>query len=126
MCFKPSQPQRIISELKTNSSLSPSYSVQKSLNHGSLFLKPQLSVKYFTKKPTQHTPCHRTHQFLSESQIYIHNFKMPIQINSNTCFGAYSYFAGTQHGNLHQLSVTMSRVTYFILRAKTRTNVSHS
>ena len=23
---------------------------------------------------------------------------------------------GTQHGHLHQLSVTMSRVTYFILR----------
>ena len=43
-----------------------------------------------------------------------------------TCFGAYLYFAETQHGNLHQLSVTMSRVTYLILRAYTATGVSHS
>ena len=33
---------------------------------------------------------------------------------------------GTQHGNLHQLSVAMSRVSYLILRAHTGTNVSHS
>ena len=32
-----------------------------------------------------------------------------------TCFGADLYSAGTQHGNLHQLSVTMSRLTFFIL-----------
>ena len=32
-----------------------------------------------------------------------------------TCFGAYLYSAGIQHRNLHQLSVTMSRVTCFIL-----------
>ena len=31
----------------------------------------------------------------------------------------------TQHGNLHRLSVTMSRVTYFILRAHTGSGVSH-
>ena len=33
---------------------------------------------------------------------------------------------GTQWGNLHQLSEMMSRVTYFILWAHTRTSVSHS
>ena len=32
-CFEPSQPQRIISGLKTNFNLSPSYSAQKSSNH---------------------------------------------------------------------------------------------
>ena len=36
------------------------------------------------------------------------------------------YSAGTQHGSLHQLSVTMIRVTYFVLRAHTGTGVSHS
>ena len=41
---------------------------------------------------------------------------------------AYFYSAGTQHRNLHQLpvSVTMSKVTYFILRANIGTHVSHS
>ena len=43
---------------------------------------------------------------------------MLTQKNNNACFGACLYSAGTQHGNLHQLSVTMSRGTYFILRAK--------
>ena len=34
---------------------------------------------------------------------------------------------GTQHGNLHQLLlVTMSKVTYFILRVHTGTVVSHN
>ena len=33
---------------------------------------------------------------------------------------------GTQHKNLHQMSVTMSRVTHFILRADTGTCISHS
>ena len=32
-------------------------------------------------------------------------------IHNNTCFGAYLYSVGIQHGNLHQLSVTTSRVT---------------
>ena len=43
-----------------------------------------------------------------------------------TCIGAYLYSAGTQHRNLHQLSVTMNRVTCSILRAHTETGVSHS
>ena len=33
-------------------------------------------------------------------------------------------FAGTQHGNLHQLPVTMSKVTHFILRGYTGTCIS--
>ena len=33
---------------------------------------------------------------------------------------------GTQHGNRHQLSVTLGRVTYIILRAHTGTGVRHS
>ena len=51
---------------------------------------------------------------------------MPTQKSNNVCFAAYLYFAGTRHENLHQLSVTMSRVTYSILRAHTGTGVSHS
>ena len=56
----------------------------------------------------------------------IHNFEMPNQKNNNTCLGAYLYSAGTQHGSLHQSSVTMHRVTDFILRANTGTGVSRS
>ena len=33
---------------------------------------------------------------------------------NNTHFGAYLFFMGTQYGNLHQLFVMMSMVTYFI------------
>ena len=44
-CIEPSQPKRIISGLKTNFNLSPTYSFHQSLHHKSLFLKPQL--KFF-------------------------------------------------------------------------------
>ena len=40
--------------------------------------------------------------------------------------GAYLYSAGSHYGNLHQLPVTMSRMTYFILQTHTGTGVSHS
>ena len=40
-------------------------------------------------------------------------------------FGTYLYSAGTQHENQHQLSVTMTKMTSFILRAHTRTSVSY-
>ena len=49
-----------------------------------------------------------------------------LQQQNHTCFGAYLYSEGTKHGNLHQLSVTVSRMTYFILPAHTGTGVSHS
>ena len=45
---------------------------------------------------------------------------------SDSCFEAYLYSVDIQHGNLHQLSVTMSRVIYLIPRAHTGTGVSHS
>ena len=41
-------------------------------------------------------------------------------------FRAYLYSAATKQVNLHKLSVTTSRVSYFILRAHTGTGVSHS
>ena len=41
-------------------------------------------------------------------------------------FGSLLFSAGTRHGNLHPLSVTMSKVTCFILLAHTRTGVSYS
>ena len=41
-------------------------------------------------------------------------------------FEAYLYSTDTQRGNLYQLPVNMSRLTYFILRAHTGTDVSHS
>ena len=43
-CFESCQPQRIISGLKTNFSLSPSYSFHKSLYRKFLFIKPQLKL----------------------------------------------------------------------------------
>ena len=54
------------------------------------------------------------------------NFIMQTQKNNNTSVEAYLYSAGAQHGNLHQFSVKMSRVTYFILRAHTGFSISHS
>ena len=53
---------------------------------------------------------------------------MPTQKNNDTCFGAQLHSAGTQHGNLHHsiLSVTMSTLTCFSLRAHTGTGVSYS
>ena len=42
-CFEPSQPHWITSGLKTNFTLSPSFSVHKSLYQKPLFLKPQLN-----------------------------------------------------------------------------------
>ena len=44
---------------------------------------------------------------------------------SNDEQGDLFYSAGP-HGKLHRLSVTMSEVTYFILRVHTGTGVSHS
>ena len=38
-------------------------------------------------------------------------------LKQKACLGAYLYSAGSQHGNLHQSSVTRRRVTYFILWA---------
>ena len=51
---------------------------------------------------------------------------MQTQKNIYTCFGTCLYSAGTQHRHLYQLSVTMSRVTYFILLTHTGTGGIHS
>ena len=62
---------------------------------------------------------------LRKSKLYP-QFRNANTENPNTCFGANLHSAGTQHRNLHQLSLTKSRVTYFILRAHTVTGVSYS
>ena len=75
-CFEPSQPQRITSGLKTN--YLHVKSLHESLLHRSLFfffLKPQLNF------------CPQFRNAHPEKLI--------------TCFGAYLYSLGTQHGNLH-------------------------
>ena len=103
--------------------------IRKSLSHESLFLKPQLSVKYITKETyaVQHTSYFTEDTNLSRKvKIYIYNFEMTNQQNNSTCVRACLYSVGTQHWNLQQLSVMTSRVTYFILRAHTGTRVSHS
>ena len=99
-CYKPSQPQRIISGLKTNFNLSASYSSHKSLYH-----------KSFSQTTTPIIPT------ISERKP---------RKKHNTWFGACLYSAVTQHGNLHQLCVMMGRVTFFSLRSHTGTGVSHS
>ena len=86
-CSEPSLSKRTISRLKTNFSQSPSYSFHKSLHHKSLSLKPRLN--------------------------YILKFQNANSENTVTRFGAYLYSAGTKQGNLHQLSVTMSRATFY-------------
>ena len=45
--------------------------------------------------------------------------RFAVMIHSTTCFGAYLYLVGTQHGNPHRLSLTMNRMTHFILRTHT-------
>ena len=66
-----SQPQRMISEPKTNFSLSPSYSFYKSLYDKSLFLKPLLCQLFHKETKTTHFIFHRLHYFLSERQKLI-------------------------------------------------------
>ena len=45
-------------------------------------------------------------------------------MHNGTCFEDYLYSVGAEHGNLHQSSVTITRVTYFNLRADTGTCIS--
>ena len=87
-CSEHSQTQRIIIELKTNASLSPSYSTYKSLHHKSTFLLNNNSLlKYFTKKPIQHNTSQILQNIpisLSESQNHTHIFEMPTRKHSIT------------------------------------------
>ena len=101
-CFEPSQPLKIMtSGLKTNFNLSQSYSFHMSVYHKSL--------------------C-----FLNHNSDHILNFGTQTHKNNKTCFRDYLYSSGTAYRNLHQSSITMSRVTELILRAHTGTGVSHS
>ena len=97
-CFDPSEPQRIISGLKTNFNLCPSYSIHKLFSHKTFFLKPQLSVKYFIKNPTQtaHLILYRTHKSLSETEVKIITTIQNCQPrkNNNTCSRVYFIFRG--------------------------------
>ena len=54
----------------------------------------------------------------------IHNFRPKTHKNNNMFWNLF-IFRGTEHGNLHQLPVTISRVTHFILQAHTGSDVSH-
>ena len=91
-CFELCQPQRNMSGLKTNFSLSPSYLICRSLNYKSL----NNSVKIFHTGTiaTQHTISYRTQQSLSEGQNHTHSFEMPIGKDTDTCFGAYLILRG--------------------------------
>ena len=61
-CFEPSQPQRILSGLKTNISLSPSYSAYESWNH--IFFKSTTLV------PTQVYWKHNIHTHSSSNKHF--------------------------------------------------------
>ena len=128
-----------MSRLETNFNRSPSYSIYKSFNHKRLFLLinktlcPNVSqrnqsttTRLMFYRTTTRLTFYRPHQFFSESQNHTRTFEMPTRKPNSTCFEAYLYSAGIQHGNLHQLSATTSRVTCFILRACTGTGVCHN
>ena len=133
--FEPGRPQRIISGLKINFSLSQNYSACKSLNHTGLFhIHENISAKTsHTKTKTTHLTSIRTHltsirthQSLLEKMLQSQNFEIKKHLEEkspfsfdDTAFRVYLYSAGTQHGNLHQLPVTTSSVTCFILRVHT-------
>ena len=86
--------------LKINFNLCPSYSFHKSLDHKSPFLETQLKVyPHFPTTNQEKQPC---------------------------IFCSLFIFRGHSTRDLHQLSVTMSRVTYFIMWAHTGTGVTHS
>ena len=67
-----------------------------------------------------HSASHYTSHFLSEHiLISLGKTKSHLQFlnanpENNTCFGAHPYFAGTVERNLHQLSVTMSKVIFLV------------
>lgn len=51
---------------------------------------------------------------------------MSILLKKNACFGAFLYSTGSQHGNLHQLSLMISWMTCFILQVHGGTCVKHN
>ena len=80
------------------------------------------------KQTSSLSPTYSFHKFFfsnHNSIMSIISVHKPRKTITHDYFEAYLYSAGTQRGNLHQLSATMSRVTCFILRAHTGTGVSH-
>ena len=119
-CFEPCQPQRILSGLKTNSSLSPSYLIYRSLNYKS----STTVLKYFTQEPIQHNPLYfMEHCSLSRKVKTILTISKCHSGNTLThVLESILSSAGTQRRNLHQSSAMTSWVTHFILWTYTGTN----
>ena len=96
----------------------------------SLFFSHHNSPSNISQRNQHNTPTfftnHSTSIPLGKSKLYPQFWSANTQKKAITCFGAYLYSMVTQHRNLHQLSIPMSRVTYFIQRANTGTSVSHS
>ena len=95
-CFEPSQQKIIYQGLKQTSIYL--LAIQSTSHNTTNVFSQTITVKYFINKQTQPFIFHKTHQSLSKKLNYIHNFEMQTQKNSNTCFGAYLYSVGTQHG----------------------------
>ena len=129
---EPCQPQRIISGLKTNFILSPGYSFHKSSYCKSLFLRQELPVTYFIQKPTQHNTTQLTSYFTEHINLSRKGKILSIIAKGNPrktvthVLGNIYIPRASQHGNLRQSSVTMSRVTFFVQQTHTGTRVSYS
>ena len=120
--------QQWLSELRLWSSVSDELHVGlvgalSPVNHKELYQgSKQASICLLVIHSTRHQTTSLL--FSNHNSDYIHNFGT--HPSKTRCFGAHLYSMGTQHGNLHQLSIMMSTVIYFILQANTVTCVSHS
>lgn len=131
------QPHRVTSGRITHLTFVNTSSIHQYSNHRwracSLFstqrqTKPSQNSRYkalFTTDGSIFKKVHYTD--LLEDNLRNHKYVCPshFTIPSNTCFGAFSYSAGIQHGNLHLSRVVMSRVTCFILQTRTAACISH-
>ena len=74
------------------------------------------------------SPSHSFHKSLSHKSLFLKpQLKLYPQFqNANSEKQKYMFWAGTEHRNLHHMSVSISRVTYFLLQAHTETDVSHN
>ena len=105
-CFQPSQSQRIISRVKTNFNL---LATLRTLNHSF----STTLLKYFTWKITEHDfqPSERN-RYTAQRHILWSLIYNPRAPSVGTC--------------IKRLSLTLSTVTYFIVRAYEGTCSSHS
>ena len=83
-----------------------------------------------TIKPTANNTMSKSMKSISEHYIlhfaYLQLAEIYIYIKCCKCFLAYLYSVDSQHGNLHQSLVSMSRVTCFTPRAHAGTCESHT